>query len=137
MGYKITGTKKEMTPVNLQNMLKQLKQKEEYQIISTILLRSMQKAVYDKKNIGHFGLGSKCYTHFTSPIRRYPDLIVHRLLNEYLFENNINEETIDKYDYKLKDITQHSSERERGSGRRKTNNSHWIFSLTSSRSMME
>ena len=78
-----------------------------------MLLRSMQKAVYDKNNIGHFGLASKCYTHFTSPIRRYPDLIVHRLLHNYIFENKINEETINKYDYRLTDITAHSSERER------------------------
>ena len=113
LGYKIQGNRKEITPKSMQNMLEQLKDKEEYPMISSILLRSMQKAVYDKNNIGHFGLASKCYTHFTSPIRRYPDLIVHRLLNEYLFLNNINEETINKYDYKLKDITAHSSERER------------------------
>ena len=113
LGYKIQGNKKEITPKNMQLMLEQLKDKDEYTIISSILLRSMQKAVYDKTNIGHFGLASKCYTHFTSPIRRYPDLIVHRLLNEYLFEKNINEETVNKYDYKLIDITKHSSERER------------------------
>ena len=113
LGYKIQGNKKEITPKSMQLMLEQLKDKEEYTIISSILLRSMQKAVYDKVNIGHFGLASKCYTHFTSPIRRYPDLIVHRLLNEYLFEKNINEETVNKYDYKLIDITKHSSERER------------------------
>ena len=115
LGYKVQGNIKEITPKSMQLMLEQLKDKEEYTIISSILLRSMQKAVYDKTNIGHFGLASKCYTHFTSPIRRYPDLIVHRLLNEYIFENNINEETINKYDYKLVDITKHSSERERAS----------------------
>lgn len=115
LGYKVQGNIKEITPKNMQLMLEQLKDKEEYTIISSILLRSMQKAVYDKTNIGHFGLASKCYTHFTSPIRRYPDLIVHRLLNEYIFENNINEETVNKYDYKLIDITKHSSERERAS----------------------
>ena len=113
LGYKIQGNKTEITPKNMQLMLNQLKDKEEYTIISSILLRSMQKAVYDKTNIGHFGLASKCYTHFTSPIRRYPDLIVHRLLNEYIFEKNINEQTVNKYDYKLIDITKHSSERER------------------------
>ena len=115
LGYKIHGQVKDITPKNMQTMLEQLKDKKEYPILSSILLRSMQKAVYDKNNIGHFGLASKCYTHFTSPIRRYPDLIVHRLLNEYIFLNNINEETINKYDYKLKDITSHSSERERAS----------------------
>ena len=115
LGYKITANRKALTPKSMQEMLEQLKDKEEYPILSSILLRSMQKAIYDKNNIGHFGLASKCYTHFTSPIRRYPDLIVHRLLNEYIFQNNINEEIINKYDYKLKDITEHSSERERAS----------------------
>ena len=115
LGYKITANRKAITPKSMQEMLEQLKDKEEYPILSSILLRSMQKAIYDKNNIGHFGLASKCYTHFTSPIRRYPDLMVHRLLNEYIFKNNINEETINKYDYKLKDITAHSSERERAS----------------------
>ena len=115
LGYKINTNRKEITPKNMQLMLEQLKNKKEYPILSSILLRSMQKAVYDKNNIGHFGLASKCYTHFTSPIRRYPDLIVHRLLNEYIFLSHIDEPTVDKYDYKLKDITQHSSERERAS----------------------
>lgn len=113
LGHKIIGDKKDISPKNMQNMLKQLKDTEEYSILASILLRSMQKAVYDKTNIGHYGLASKCYTHFTSPIRRYPDLTVHRLLRKYLFENQINEEIINYYDNKLTDITQHSSERER------------------------
>ena len=113
LGYKIIGNRKDMTPKGMQNMLEQLKNKDEYTILSSMLLRSMQKAVYDKNNIGHFGLASKCYTHFTSPIRRYPDLIVHRLLRKYIFENQLDQETINKYDYKLTDITNHSSERER------------------------
>ena len=115
LGYKIIGDRKEITPKSMQKMLDQLKDKPEYNIISSILLRSMQKAVYDRNNIGHFGLASKCYTHFTSPIRRYPDLIVHRLLHTYIFDNKIDEETINKYDYRLIDIAAHSSERERAS----------------------
>ena len=115
LGYKILGNRKEITPKSMQNMLEQLKDKDEYNIISSLLLRSMQKAVYDKKNIGHFGLASKCYTHFTSPIRRYPDLTVHRLLRKYLFENRLDEDTINYYDNKLDDISVHSSERERAS----------------------
>ena len=115
LGYRITGNTKEITPKGMQNMLEQLRKTEEYTILSSMLLRSMQKAVYDKNNIGHFGLASKCYTHFTSPIRRYPDLIVHRLLHTYIFENQINEETVNKYEYRLTDITAHSSERERAS----------------------
>ncbi len=113
LGHRIIGDKKDMTPKGMQHMLEQLKNTEEYSILASMLLRSMQKAVYDKENIGHYGLASKCYTHFTSPIRRYPDLIVHRLLRKYLYENKIDEQTINTYDYKLKDITEHSSERER------------------------
>ena len=113
LGHKLTGNRKDMTPKGMQNMLEQLKNTEEYTILASMLLRSMQKAVYDKENIGHYGLASKCYTHFTSPIRRYPDLIVHRLLRKYLYENQIDEQTINTYEYKLKDITEHSSERER------------------------
>ena len=113
LGYKIRTDKKDITPLAMQNMLEQLKNKDEYTILSSMLLRSMQKAVYDKNNIGHFGLASKCYTHFTSPIRRYPDLIVHRLLRTYIFKSQLDEQTIDKYDTRLTDITQHSSERER------------------------
>jgi ribonuclease R len=113
LGHKIIGNRQDMTPKGMQNMLEQLKNTEEYSILASMLLRSMQKAVYDKENIGHYGLASKCYTHFTSPIRRYPDLIVHRLLRKYLYENKIDEETINTYEYKLKDITEHSSERER------------------------
>ena len=113
LGHKIVGDSKDIKPKAMQNILAQLKTAEEYPILASILLRSMQKAVYDKENIGHYGLASKCYTHFTSPIRRYPDLIVHRLLRKYLYDNKIDEETINEYDYKLKDITAHSSERER------------------------
>ena len=113
LGYKILGNNKEITPKSMQGMLEQLKDKPEYNILSSILLRSMQKAVYDKKNIGHFGLASKCYTHFTSPIRRYPDLTVHRLLREYLFLSKVDENTVNFFDNRLVDITAHSSERER------------------------
>ena len=113
LGHKIIGDRKDMTPKGMQHMLEQLKNTEEYSILASMLLRSMQKAVYDKENIGHYGLASKCYTHFTSPIRRYPDLIVHRLLRKYLYEHKIDEQTINTYEYKLKDITEHSSERER------------------------
>lgn len=73
----------------------------------------MKKAVYDNTNIGHFGLGSKCYTHFTSPIRRFPDLTVHRLLRTYLFKHQINNEVINYYTNELLQISIQSSERER------------------------
>ena len=77
-----------------------------------MLLRSMQKAIYSTNNIGHFGLGLKNYTHFTSPIRRFPDLMVHQLLKTYLFNNDLNISTIDFYSKYLIEVAEHSSERE-------------------------
>lgn len=74
---------------SLQQVLEQIEDDEGY-VMRTLLLRSMQKAVYDTANIGHFGLASSYYTHFTSPIRRYPDLLVHRLIRKYHFEGNLN-----------------------------------------------
>lgn len=80
--------------------------------LSDMLLRSMKKAIYSTNNIGHFGLASKNYTHFTSPIRRFPDLTVHRLLRTYLFENRIDMETINFNAKYLIDVAEHSSETE-------------------------
>ena len=88
LGYKPVGKLKKSSPQSVQNLLNQLKDKPEFPIFSELLLRSMQKAVYSDTNIGHFGLGSECYTHFTSPIRRYPDTTVHRLLRTYIFEGH-------------------------------------------------
>jgi ribonuclease R len=115
LGYHMDAKIKEITPNTMQNILAELKDKKEFHILSSLLLRSMQKAVYDKVNIGHFGLASKCYTHFTSPIRRYPDTTVHRLLRTYLFKNQLDHETIKYWENRLTYITQHSSEKERAS----------------------
>ena len=115
LGYKITGNIKDFKPTTMQHILEQLKDKPEYKILSTLLLRSMQKAVYKPENLGHYGLASSCYTHFTSPIRRYPDTTVHRLLRTYLFDKNIDMKTIKKWEEKLVYIAEHSSERERAS----------------------
>ena len=112
LGYKVNANLKNITPKTIQNILGQLKDKKEYNVLSSMLLRSMQKAVYDSINIGHFGLASKFYTHFTSPIRRFPDLTVHRLLRTYLFNHNIDNQTIDYYNSTLPEIAKHSSERE-------------------------
>ena len=112
LGYKVNANVKNITPKTIQNILKQLKGKKEYSILSSMLLRSMQKAIYDSVNIGHFGLASKFYTHFTSPIRRFPDLTVHRLLRTYLFNHNIDNEVIDYYNSTLPEVAKHSSERE-------------------------
>ena len=114
LGHSVHKMKK-ITPKAMQDLLKELKDVREYNILSPLLLRSMQKAVYDKTNIGHFGLASKCYTHFTSPIRRYPDTTVHRLLRTYLFNKDINMDTIKYWDQKLSPLALHTSERERAS----------------------
>ena len=113
LGYKVNANMKNITPKTIQEILNQLHNKEEYPILSSMLLRSMQKAVYDVNNIGHFGLASKCYTHFTSPIRRFPDLNVHRLLRTYLFNNSINNETMNYFNNTLPQIAKQSSVRER------------------------
>lgn len=72
------------------NYLDKIKESDFAKILEIIMLRTMSKAEYSEKNIGHFGLGSKFYTHFTSPIRRYPDLIIHRMIREYIFNDNIS-----------------------------------------------
>jgi len=99
----------------MQNLLEQLKDTKEYSIFSRLLLRSMQKAIYDTNNIGHFGLGSKCYTHFTSPIRRFPDTTVHRLLHKYLVNGKVDLDTIRFEEQNLPLIAEHSSKKERDS----------------------
>ena len=115
LGYKVKEDIKKITPKTMQNILSQLKDKKEFHLLSGLLLRSMQKAIYDTNNIGHFGIASKCYTHFTSPIRRYPDTTVHRLLHTYLFDNNISNETISYYERELPFVAEHTSNMERRS----------------------
>ncbi len=115
LGYQVPGDIKDTKPTTMQRILKALEDKPEYKILSSLLLRCMQKAVYRPENLGHYGLASSCYTHFTSPIRRYPDTSVHRLLRTYLFENKLDNSTIHKWEEKLVYIAEHSSDRERAS----------------------
>ncbi len=110
LGYQVNARLKDITPKTMQNILEQLRDKKEYETLSANLLRSMKKAKYQRENVGHFGLASKCYTHFTSPIRRYPDLLVHRLLRRYLFEHNL--EDIKDLEPKIDYIAEQSSARE-------------------------
>ncbi|MGN0967340.1 MAG: ribonuclease R [Candidatus Coprovivens sp.] len=112
MGYKLVGRHNEYSPKAMQGFLEQLHDKPEFEILSSLLLRSMRKAQYSSENIGHFSLASKAYTHFTSPIRRFPDLQVHRLLKKYLVENDMSMTTIQTLSSELVEITRHSSERE-------------------------
>ena len=112
LGYTLKTRTLDMTPKTMQNVLKELDDKPEFKILSSLLLRSMRKAEYSKENIGHFGLASKAYTHFTSPIRRFPDLTVHRLLKKYLVEKDFSMSTINYLNNALVSIAEHSSERE-------------------------
>ena len=103
------------TPKTIQDILEQLKDKKEYYILSSQMLRSMQKAVYDTNNIGHFGLASKMYCHFTSPIRRYPDLTVHRSIRKCLLSTDMSLESIKAWESKLPMMAEQSSVKERAS----------------------
>ncbi|MBQ2910138.1 MAG: ribonuclease R [Bacilli bacterium] len=115
LGYNVAGDIKDVKPTTMQRILKSLEDKPEFKILSSLLLRSMKKAVYRPENLGHYGLASPCYTHFTSPIRRYPDTTVHRLLRTYLFKGKVDMGTVKKWEQRLVYITEHSSERERAS----------------------
>ena len=112
MGYTASINPNDVTPKAMQELLLSLKDKPGYEILSELLLRSMKKAVYSETNIGHFGLASSTYTHFTSPIRRFPDLMVHTLLHKYLFEVDMDPKTIKYYENNLPEMCEIASERE-------------------------
>ncbi|MBI5325643.1 MAG: RNB domain-containing ribonuclease [Ignavibacteriae bacterium] len=98
--------------VDINNFLDRFKDLPERPVVHQMLLRSMAKAVYSKNNIGHYGLGFSDYTHFTSPIRRYPDLEVHRLLKEYC-KDKVKLERFKFLESEMKIIAEHCSDRER------------------------
>ncbi|MFD2045058.1 ribonuclease R [Ornithinibacillus salinisoli] len=113
LGYRVKGTSNEIHPQALQKVLESTAGKPEEMIISKLMLRSMKQAKYDPQGIGHFGLATEFYTHFTSPIRRYPDLIVHRLIRTYLIEKTMDKKTVGSWKDKLPEIARHTSEKER------------------------
>jgi len=94
-------------------LLGKIKGKPEEEIINYVILRSLKQARYSLINVGHFGLASKCYTHFTSPIRRYPDLVVHRILREVIQKKQLTDRRIKELQKVLPDIAFHSSRMER------------------------
>ncbi|MHC5215288.1 ribonuclease R [Enterococcus sp. LJL128] len=111
LGILVKGTKADITPKDLQRVLEQIEGKPEEIVINTMLLRSMQQARYSEDNFGHYGLAAEYYTHFTSPIRRYPDLIVHRLIRSY--SEDLSEANQGRWSEQLPDIADHSSKMER------------------------
>ena len=112
-GYIVKGTANDVHPRALQEIIEEVQGKPEEMVVSTVMLRSMQQAKYDPESLGHFGLSTEFYTHFTSPIRRYPDTIVHRLIRTYLIEGKLDEATREKWNARLPEIAQHSSKMER------------------------
>ena len=111
-GYSLKGTRDEIHPKELQKLLTRIEGTKEEDMLSRLILRSMKRAQYQDVCTGHFGLACKYYCHFTSPIRRYPDLQIHRIIKEYL-RGRLKEERILHYKDILPQVCKHASEMER------------------------
>lgn len=113
-GYKL-GDGRDQIPsgTDFQNLLKEIEGRDEERVITLLMLRTMQQAVYQGHNLGHYALAAPFYTHFTSPIRRYPDLLVHRYLTMFLKNGGISDKTKDYLHNHLEELAKHSSETER------------------------
>ena len=114
-GYKIKISKEEIIyPNEFAKILDEVKGKEEEKVVSNIILRTLRVAKYEAENKGHFGIASKYYCHFTSPIRRYPDLFIHRIISKYLETNYmVNDFWVKKYEKRAEKKAENCSERER------------------------
>jgi ribonuclease R len=111
LGYSLGAPPNAVRPRHFQRLVERIAGKPEEKPIAFLMLRTMQKARYDPSNLGHFGLAADSYTHFTSPIRRYPDLVVHRTLRES--RRGMNDERRDEWTDELPEMARHTSERER------------------------
>ncbi|MCD5413898.1 MAG: ribonuclease R [Clostridiales bacterium] len=112
LGYTLKGISNGIHPKVLQNLLKKISGKKEEAVINMLMLRSLKKAKYAVKSTGHFGLATNYYTHFTSPIRRYPDLAIHRIIKAYI-NNEATPKWIDKMSNKVMNVAEQSSTKER------------------------
>lgn len=114
LGYRVKCNKEEVHPTAFADVLEKIKGKPEEMVISNLVLRTLKVARYESENKGHFGIASKYYCHFTSPIRRYPDLFIHRIISRYMEEGyNLSEKEIEKYKQQATKYAQTSSEREK------------------------
>lgn len=113
-GYKIKSNKEKVYPRAFAEVLEKVKGREEEMVVSNLILRTLKVARYESENKGHFGIASKYYCHFTSPIRRYPDLFIHRIISKYIDNSYIlNEKNLEKYKEQATKYSQTSSEREK------------------------
>ena len=111
LGLRARFSADDVKPYDYQNLLRSAEGLPVYSVLNRVMLRSMQKARYSPENVGHFGLASSCYCHFTSPIRRYPDLCIHRIIKEII--NGGYGEAVDKYSDFVEEAATQSSDRER------------------------
>ena len=118
LGYKIKGVKADdkdsVHPKAFAQVLEEIKGRPEEKVVSNLVLRTLKVARYEKENKGHFGIASKCYCHFTSPIRRYPDLFIHRVISSYIESKyNIDENVKERYEEQAANYADSCSEREK------------------------
>ena len=114
LGYRIKANKDNIHPKAFAEVLGQVKGKPEERIVSNLILRTLKIAQYESENRGHFGIASKYYCHFTSPIRRYPDLFIHRIISKYIEKNyNLSQDELEKYSEEATKYAKTSSEREK------------------------
>ncbi len=114
LGYKIKGNKEAIYPKAFAEVLEQIQGKPEERVVSNLILRTLKIARYESENKGHFGIASKYYCHFTSPIRRYPDLFIHRIISKYLESGyQLSEEELEKYKEQATRYAESSSDREK------------------------
>ena len=113
-GYKVKCSKETVHPTAFEEVLRKIKGTKEERIVSNLVLRTLKVARYEAENLGHFGIASKYYCHFTSPIRRYPDLFIHRIISKYIEENyQLSDDEIEKYRGQAERYAKQSSDREK------------------------